>query len=285
MNFIRMFSIINIEAKKAPMIEVVDIRGKNFAFEKPPVRIISLVPSLTETLTDLGCADRIAGCTRYCTGITGFSGSTIVGGPVDPDVDLVRSLEPDLVLAGTEENRKEDVEAMDEFSTVLVCRPVTVDDVAKLVSDIGSICGAEDRAGEYVSRIIDSRKSLNEYAEGRKRISFIYLVWWNPAMVAGENTYISGLLEEGPFSNAFGNFDGYPEITRAAIGEIKADVVFLPSEPYDFTDETIEKIRKISGDTRIVRMDGRMCGWYGTRTASGLPYIRDLHAGLAGVEG
>jgi iron complex transport system substrate-binding protein len=167
---------------------------------------------------------------------------------------------------------------------VYVCRPVTVDDAAVVVGDVGSICAAEGSAREFVNRIEEGRKSLNEFAMGRERISFIYLVWWDPSMVVGAGTYISSLLEEGPFSNVFADIEKYPEISPETINERMADVIFLPTEPYEFTDEITREIEKIADDVRMIRVDGRMCGWYGSRTAKGIVYVADLYSRLIRTE-
>jgi len=159
---------------------------------------------------------------------------------------------------------------------VYVCEPRTVDDVGRLLSDL---CILLDRPGDYpgwMDKLEDRKNDLTSIRLVRKPLKFCYLVWWSPAIMAGGETYISSLLSEGPFQNVFGDVPRYPEIPVEKIYRREIDIVFLSSEPYDFSDEKIDEINRAAGGIRVERIDGRMCGWYGTRTVTGLNYLSDL---------
>jgi ABC-type Fe3+-hydroxamate transport system substrate-binding protein len=246
--------------------------------EKPPARIVSLVPSLTETVADLGFLDHIVGCTSFCDKPDGLKekleqSGGIIGGPKNCDVDGMLSLEPELVLASREENLRATVHYIEEFCPVYVADPKDVNDAVKVVRDLGRILDAQGRADDWIIRIDRALMSVAKLKQQNEPEKFVYLVWWSPMMVAGGDTYISNLLEEGPMRNFFREKMRYPEISPQEIGRGGIDMIFAPTEPFMFGDEEISEIRKWAPDAEVRQIDGRMCAWYGTRTALGLEYL------------
>jgi ABC-type Fe3+-hydroxamate transport system substrate-binding protein len=255
------------------MKKIIDIAGNEIQLKEPPERIVSLVPSLTETIIDLGCVNQLAGCTGFCLEIEGTAEAREIGGVRDPDIELIRSLNPDLVLAGREENQKKDIEMIKGFSRVYVCEPRTVGDAIGIINDIGVLLHETETASAWARKIHEYRVKLNELRQDTTPVRFGYLVWWDPMMVAAGDTYISSLLEEGPFLNAFGDMKRYPQVEESELINRDMDIIFISSEPYGFDDNLIGDIRKLTGDIPVERIDGRMCGWYGTGTCKGLKYI------------
>jgi len=254
------------------MVKITDIRGVDIDFDSPPHRIVSLVPSLTETVIDLGCRDSLVGITRYCLEIDGTDGIAVIGGVMDPDIDKIRELEPDLVLTGREENQPEDVGEIEGFSRVHVCQPGTVADVIGLLTDYGKLFGKVDESNDWCERIINAQVRLRILRESKKKIRYSYIVWWNPLYLAGGGGYISNLLGEGPFENVFEEVERYPVINEEVLYSKYQDVIFASSEPYSFSEEILSKIEEESGRS-VMEIDGRKCGWYGTGTLKGLEYL------------
>ncbi len=264
---------------------VTDIRGAILEFDSPVKRVVSLVPSLTETVVELGCADRLAGVTKYCLDIEGLGEIETVGGVWDIDTEAIRALAPDVVLAGREENRKRDIEEIEKSSRVYVCEPRSVMDIQLLLNDLGRMLDAIGPGWDWSERLQSARAELCGLVGEIERVRFAYLVWWDPPMVAGADTYISNLLEVGPFENVFGKLNGYPRISEDDLYGTAMDVIFLPSEPYEFSDKLRWKIASRAKAEKVEAVDGRMCGWYGTRTVKGLQYMTGLARTLGGERG
>jgi len=261
------------------MVKITDFRGIPVRLDGVPERIVSLVPSLTETVADLGMMEKIVGCTSFCDRPEGLMGKLrksggIVGGPKDCEVDGILGLKPDLVLASREENLKKTVREVEEFTRVYVANPRTVGDSARLIGDFGRLFGIEERAGEWVGRIGESIAGMGKIRGSTRVRRFIYLVWWNPVMVAGGDTYISNLLEEGLLRNAYRERGRYPEVEKSEIGGIDVDIIFTSTEPYVFGDGEKSEIGSINEKAEVVDIDGRMCAWYGTRTALAIEYLK-----------
>ncbi len=257
-----------------------DIRGVRLVFESRPQRIVSLVPSLTETIADLEAASFLVGCTTYCEKPKGLRDELenrggVIGGPKDPDIAAIRALKPELVLANMEENRKEDVESIESFCPVHVSEPRTVTDVEGLIIDLADLLGFENVAREWLAPIEENRRILNAL-NIQTPLRFVYLVWWNPPMVAAGDTYISSLLEEAPLRNAFSHLKRYPTVDEDALKKTDIDVIFAATEPFSFDDEALHTVKQVAGGVRVLKIDGRMCAWHGTRVLRALSYLGEL---------
>lgn len=232
-------------------------------------RVVSLVPSATETLRALG-VDPVA-CTRFCE----QPDLPAVGGTKNPDVDAIVALAPDVVVMNDEENRAEDAEA-------LVAAGLRVHSMSpRSVADVGPAMIA---LGETVGVGVPERFAAGEWESGlaaqvamRERTSAAVLVWRRPWMTMNGDTYGSSLLEAIGIDNVFADDDDrYPEVTLDAIRARRPDIVLLPSEPYVFKDRHVDEVAAaLPGvDTRLV--DGRDLFWWGIRTPDALSRLRDL---------
>ena len=265
------------------MVTVTDSRNVRIEFDVSPKRIVSLVPSLTETIADLGCRDRIVGCTSFCELPVGLiqgleKSGGVIGGTKNPDIEAIRRLKPDVVFANREENRRADVTKIEEFVPLHVSEPADVDDVVHLIEDLGSMLEANIEADKWNGRISKAKETLNELRSNAKPVRYVYLIWWNPAMVVGGNTYISHLLAEGPFLNACEEMDRYPVMKLEDLAALGADIIFGSTEPYDFNDNALNMVRnELGSKIQVAGIDGRICGWHGTRTAHALEYLRKLN--------
>jgi ABC-type Fe3+-hydroxamate transport system substrate-binding protein len=240
-----------------------DLRGHTFEFKVPPTRVVSLVPSLTESLFDLGAGGSVAGITDFCIFPPGLH-LPRVGGTKNPRVDAIRALKPDLVYMNLEENLERHATAIEEFAPVFVTEPKTVPDVRDLISTLGEIHDRRNQAADFVLRLDRELTSMP-----RRDFTFACAIWKQPWMWCGGDTYVSHLVESAGGRNVFAGEDRYPAREPESVA---ADVVFLPDEPYAFTAEDAQGL---SG--RIIGpFPGHLFTWHGTRTLLGLRFLRDL---------
>ena len=243
-----------------------DIRGRTFDLTTPPTRVVSLVPSITETLFDLRAGDAVAGITDFCIFPPGLT-LPRVGGTKNPRVDEIRALAPGLVHMNLEENLRRHAEAIEEFAPVFVSEPKSVDDVEALIAQLGAIHDRRERANEWIARLREVRASLP-----RRPFTFAVPIWKSPWMWCGGDTYVSRLVETAGGQNVLGNLNRYPAASLEEVLAMRPEIVFLPDEPYLFTEEDA---RAIEGTKVIGPFPGHLFTWHGTRTVEGLAFLRD----------
>jgi ABC-type Fe3+-hydroxamate transport system substrate-binding protein len=225
------------------------------------VRVVSLVPSLTETLFDLGAGEDVVGITDYCIFPENL-GLPRVGGTKNPNVDAIRALAPDVVYMNAEENLEKHARAIEEFARVHVSEPKTVDDVAALFKDLGAIHERDPRP--LLDRLAAAR------VMPRRDFTFAVAIWKKPWMWCGGDTYVSDLVEQTGGRNMLRGRTRYPSVD---VSEIEADVIFLPDEPYAFTSEDA---RSITTSRVVGPFPGHLFTWHGSRTILGLEFLRKL---------
>jgi iron complex transport system substrate-binding protein len=275
-------------------LTIIDDLGNRLSFESPPQRVVSLVPSLTETLLCLGARGRLVGRTEYCVRpFNEVANIATVGGTKTPSIEAILALRPDCVIANAEENEEECVEALRERAAVFVTFPRTVEGAIKTVEDLGSILGSPRRpkamrasniAGSWALECRHARAKIIGRSL-RTRLRTACLIWRDPWMAAGADTYMSDLLATCGFDNVFVPGDGrYPETTIDALIARSPDVVLLPDEPYRFDDTHREEIcppfLRASLSPRILLVDGTKLAWYGWRTLNSLAYVAALRERL-----
>jgi ABC-type Fe3+-hydroxamate transport system substrate-binding protein len=247
-----------------------------------PKRIVSLVPSTTETLFALGASERVVGVTRFCVHPReARERARVVGGTKNPRIEIILSLEPDLVLANQEENRKEDVERLRERIPVRVFFPKNVSEAIADVRSVGQLVGEETAANGLAAEMERALAALRavEWPE----IRYLYFIWRRPYMVAGPETFIDALLAEAGFVNAAPRDRGrYPEMETEEIGRARADILLLSSEPFPFEEKhRAELVAELGIQARVILADGELLSWHGARLLEGLPYLSSL-AAMAG---
>lgn len=240
-----------------------DVRGRAFAFSEPPRRVISLVPSLTETLFDLGAGDSVIAITDFCIFPPELA-LPRVGGTKNPRVDEIRALAPDLVHMNLEENLRRHAEAIEAFAPLFVSEPKSVEDVIALIEQLGAIHGCVARAAELAEEM---RAQLR--AMPKRAFTFACPIWKNPWMWCGGDTYVSRLVEAAGGTNVLAARERYPQLALEEVLALKPEVVFLPDEPYVFTAEDARSIAA----TVIGPFPGHLFTWHGTRTTLGLRFL------------
>jgi ABC-type Fe3+-hydroxamate transport system substrate-binding protein len=244
-----------------------------------PERIVSLVPSLTETLFALGVGDRVVGRTRYCTQPPRTVGRvTKVGGTKKIDVRRVLELEPDLIVAVREENSKEDVEALAEAGLpVFLGAPETVEGALEMIRNLAR--AVEAPLAESVSAPIERVVGRLDLRRASPRRVFVP-IWKRPYMGTGSDTYVHDVLKVSGGENVCGGATRYPVVTLEEIESLRPEVVLLPDEPYPFSAEDLPEFYALdvpaAKEDRIHLVDGKLLTWYGPRMAGSLVQIAGL---------
>ncbi|MCA6068307.1 helical backbone metal receptor [Chryseobacterium sp. RG1] len=236
------------------------------------MKVVSLVPSITEALFDLGLTEKeVVGRTKFCIHPKEkVKNVAIIGGTKNINIDKIKALQPDLILANKEENIKEQVEAlMDDFK-VIVTNVETIEDNYYLLKHLGKTFHKEDKAQLFNLKIYDV---LNQ-AKISSTIKAAYLIWKNPYMTIGSDTFIHKILAEIGFENIFKDKTRYPEIETADLAE--AEVIMLSSEPFPFKEKHIEELKEFYPDKKIMIVDGEAFSWYGTHIAKCEDYFKAL---------
>ena len=229
-------------------------------------------PAITEALVDLGLNENeVVGRTKFCIHpAEKVKNVPVIGGTKNININKIRSLQPDLILANKEENVKEQVQAlMDDFK-VTVTNVENIEDNYYLLKNLGQLLSKEDRAQLFNLKIYDV---LNQ-AKTQSKIKTAYLIWKNPYMTIGSDTFIHKILAEIGFENIFGNRKRYPEITTEDLAG--ADLIMLSSEPFPFKEKHLEELQAFYPNKKIMIVDGEAFSWYGTHIAKCGEYFKEL---------
>lgn len=243
-------------------------------------RLVSLVPSQTELLFDLGLDEAVVGLTKFCVHPAGkIVGKTVVGGTKNVQVSRVAALQPTLILANYEENTEADVIALREIAPVHVTDVKTFSDALLMIREVGTLAGREAEADALVQKIEASFAALRPETSANLP-TVAYLIWQNPWMVAARNTFIDAMLSEAGFRNAFAEQTRYPVVTEADIQRADPDLIFLSSEPYPFKDSHLAEWMVRCPNARVRLVDGELFSWYGSRLLCSAPYFARLRSDL-----
>lgn len=253
-------------------VPVIDALGRAFDFPSPPTRVVSLVPSVTETLFDLGVGHTIVGITEFCVFPEKLERPR-VGGTKSPDIEAIRALKPDLVHMNLEENIKRHARAIEAFAPVFVSEPKSVRDVVELIATLGAIHGAPARAADFVRDIESELTSMP-----KNPFTFACPIWKKPWMWCGGDTYVSDLVTCAGGENVMAGKKRYPVMTLDQLAALQPQIVFLPDEPYAFTAADGRAIEERSDCRTIGPFPGHFFTWHGTRTLKGLRFLRETMA-------
>lgn len=238
-----------------------------------PRRIVSLVPSLTETVAEAGMTDEIVGITSFCSHPKGLhKTAAVIGGTKDPKLEEIAALNPSHILVNDEENKPEHIAWLKERFNLLTTFPKSLTDVPAMLESMATFLAASDKERQLLStwqdQIAADLKALAG-AETSAQRQFLYFIWREPYMVAGHDSYISRSIELAGLKNLLpaANTERYPAITEDELagwaGEHGAEL-WLSSEPYPFRRRDIDRLRPLVGDDIPIRqVDGRLHSWYG----------------------
>jgi len=237
------------------------------------MKVVSLVPSLTELLLYLGV--EVVGRTKFCIHPAAEIGAIPkVGGTKTVHTDQVVALEPDLVIANKEENVAEQVGALQEAGLqVLVTDIKDYDTALAAIDTIGAAVGRTSQARLLVADIERAFQSLPQAG-----LSVCYLIWRKPYMTIGGDTYIHDMLTRCGYTNVYQSQERYPEVTLEELQSRRPDVVMLSSEPFPFAEKHIAELQEAMPDSTVVLVDGEYFSWYGSRMVAAAKYFRTLYS-------
>lgn len=239
-----------------------------------PRRIISLVPSQTELLVDLGLKELLAGITKFCVHPEDLKSEiTVVGGTKKVHFDKIAALKPHLIICNKEENSLEMISVLEKITPVWVSDIATIDDCLEMIQHLGALLNVSEKAEDIISKIISEKEDFKKFMANKPSKKVSYLIWKNPYMAAGKDTFIHSLLEENNFQNIIAE-TRYPEISLEQLKE--ADLILLSSEPYPFNEKDVLELRE-KVNTNVQRVNGEYFSWYGSRLQMAFWYFKTLH--------
>ena len=251
----------------------IDQLGRQVDLPSLPKRLISLVPSHTESLFDLGLNDSIVGITKFCTIPAEFVKAVEkVGGTKQLNLEKIAALDPDLIIANKEENTRKEIEWLMERFPVWVSDIFNLEDAYEMISQVGKMTARESKAESLIAVIRQEFDSLRLIKSASTKC-VLYLIWKDPFMAAGSNTFINHIVEVAGFENAVKE-PRYPILTESEIREINPQLIFLSSEPYPFKEKHIDLFKAICPNAKIILVDGEIFSWYGSRLKFTPSYLR-----------
>lgn len=238
----------------------------------PPQRIVSLVPSQSELLWDLGLKHRLAGITKFCIHPGElFESIPRVGGTKTLNIDKIRALKPDLIIGNKEENERIQVEALQKEFKVWMSDIYNLEDALKTITAIGGLTDTKERADGIATEIRSSFRELPFLDR-----SVLYLIW-KPYMAAGRGTFIGNMLEKIGLRNVIAAEDSrYPQLSIEDICAMNPELIFLSSEPFPFKQVHADELQQQLPNTKVVLVDGELFSWYGSRLLRSVAYFHKL---------
>jgi ABC-type Fe3+-hydroxamate transport system substrate-binding protein len=262
----------------------IDQMMRKVEISSSPMRIISIVPSQTELLFDLGLNDEVVGITKFCIHPKPWlKEKTIVGGTKQLNHQKIESLKPDLIIGNKEENSKNDIELLMQKYPVWMSDINTLKEALQMIESIANITQTSQKGNQLIEKINHEFELLPHANQSKKRIA--YFIWNKPMMVAGKDNFINSILSSLGFENVFANQLNspqisyrYPQITSTELAAAAPDTIYLSSEPFPFKDKHVQQFKAICPYAEIKIVDGEMFSWYGSRLSFAPTYFKTLIA-------
>jgi ABC-type Fe3+-hydroxamate transport system substrate-binding protein len=237
----------------------------------PKARIISLVPSITELLFDLGLGPNLIARTKYCVHpAKKIDSLPIIGGTKNIDIEKILELKPDLIIANKEENTKNQILSLSKLVNTVLSDIPSFSHAIHFIQFCGQLFQQQQLASNIVQNIHLGFKQIHQLPV--KKV--LYLIWRNPFMSVTQNTFIHSMLQQIGFENCVANFPGnYPVLQKNVLQSLHPEIIFLPSEPYHFQEEHIHELKEIFPNARFFFVDGEMFSWYGSRMIKAAQYF------------
>ncbi|RYD57343.1 MAG: cobalamin-binding protein [Sphingobacteriales bacterium] len=251
-----------------------DMMGRVVDIPFPPKRIISVVPSQTELLYDLGLDEEVVGVTKFCVHPERwFRSKTRIGGTKQLNLDKIRELQPDLIIANKEENTKEQIEALAAEYPVWISDIHTLDEALRMITGVGEITGKVQAAENIIAQVQQGFGALSKASQARR---VAYFIWYRPWMSVGTDTFISNMIETIGWQNVFADKQRYPEVDLSELVAANPELVLLSSEPFPFKEKHIQEIKAVLPDAIVLLVDGELFSWYGSRMLKAGEYFNEL---------
>lgn len=253
---------------------VTDMMNREVIINFPPKKIISVVPSQTELLFELGLDEEVIGITKFCVHPeTWFRRKTRIGGTKKLDIGKIKSLQPDLIIANKEENEQSQIEELAKYFPVWISDIKTVDDALIMIKSVGGIVDRKEKACLLVESIKKEFAKIDTEFPQKK---VAYFIWYRPWMVVGGDTFISNIIHKIGWINVFQNESRYPEIDIVTLKDKQPEIILLSSEPFPFKQKHIEELKTVLPDCDYKLVDGEMFSWYGSRILKAIPYLYNM---------
>ncbi len=261
-------------------LSLIDQMGETCTLADKPVRIVSLVPSQTELLFDLGLREEIVGITKFCTEPPDkVKIVPKVGGTKKFNFDVISELKPDLIIGNKEENYEEGINQLKQDYPVWMSDIVTLDDALEMIRQVGILVGAKAEAIEMADTIKNSTHDLVKAAkqlDKHSKKTAAYFIWQKPYMVAGSDTFIDEMITLCGLQNMFAHQERYPETDKEALKEQQPDVVMLSTEPYPFKESHVQELQALLPNSTVILVDAMYFSWYGSKLLGTGDYLRSL---------
>jgi len=249
----------------------IDQLGRKVEIPIEPQRIISLVPSQTELLFDLGLDTRVVGITKFCVHPKEwFKTKTRIGGTKKLDFNRISELQPDLIITNKEENNKEDIERLAKDFPLWISDVHDLDSALEMIQLVSEI--TDTNASKLVS---DIENGFKELKPNFPTLKTLYLIWKNPYMSAGADSFIHDIMNRCGLENAVSDLR-YPELSEQEIIDLNPELALLSSEPFPFAQKHISEIQQLLPNSEIKLVDGEMFSWYGSRLKHVPTYLKTL---------
>ena len=238
-----------------------------------PKRIISLVPSQSELLWDLGLRDELVGITKFCIHPTEmFKSIDRLGGTKTLNIEKIRALKPDLIIGNKEENEQSQILELQKEFTVWMSDIYTLDDSLMMIEKVGELVNRVEEASAIKNSIQLSFLNLKQHTK-----SVLYFIWREPYMAAGKATFIGHILDRLGFKNKLEDNNGrYPQLSLEEIRLLNPELILLSSEPYPFKEIHIKELQDRLPDTKIILVDGELFSWYGSHLQKSVEYFNAI---------
>lgn len=261
-------------------MELKDQIGNLIKLDVFPKRIVSLVPSQTELLYDLGLEASIVGITKFCVHPNHLlKTKTIVGGTKQIKLEKIKALQPDIILCNKEENTKEIVETCKTICIVHVSDIENISDCIEMITQYGELFNVKNEALIITSTIKSNQKEFKNFIALKPTLKAAYFIWKDPWMVAGNQTFINYMLALNNLKNVFANITRYPEVDIDNLPK-NLDLILLSSEPFPFKKEHVALLQKQYPKVKVIIVDGEYFSWYGSRVQTAFNYFKNLRLSL-----
>lgn len=264
------------------MKKILDQLEREISITKKPAKIVSLVPSQTELLVDLGLKDAIVGITKFCVHPEDLrKEKKVVGGTKQVHYDQIQKLSPDIILCNKEENTLEMVLQLEKIAPVHVSDVKNISDSLGLIRQYGQLFDVDQKASEIQASIEVQLRNFRRFVENQPKRKVAYLIWKKPWMAAGNDTFIDYLLSLNNFENIYRHEKArYPEIDISSIRDRHVDLILLSTEPFPFKIKHKKKLQEKLLDQKIIIVDGEYFSWYGSRLLQAFGYFKEVHLSL-----
>lgn len=260
---------MRLETAKPPTLT--DQLGRRLHLPVLPNRIVSLCPSVTETLFALGAGKRVIACTDYCRHPAEIIAALpSIGGTKTVNEIRLRQLHPDLIVSVREENDERQIAALASDLPVLILDPVDIASALSGLSLLGLVVGCTDTARALVQTIHDAFDTLPRL----DNCAALYLIWRKPFMTAGHGTYIGDVMARLGLQNAASTTERYPVLDTLTLEANQPRLLLAASEPFPFAEKHLPELRRLAPNAEIILVDGEMFGWHGARMLKAADYFR-----------